>query len=274
MSHEMFEIAPMEPEPSSKDIQLEMMRSGMMRTPYPGYPEFYDRLVASPDALRTTEGELVINPGPWEVNTHANRVGMNEPPTPEETRKFQDMGLEIDFYGRPVHPWFEDMVGDTEIGVVTGKGAYWGWGPNKTVDPIVIQEGHILLIKRGDTGNWALPGGFIDGEELINVAGRRECQEETGLELPVTIQPEVIYQGPVTDTRTTVNAWPETTALLYRLPDGPLPFVRGADDAVQAAWFPLETAMEAQLFGSHQYLVQQAAERCVQELQEAETPMQ
>ena len=43
----------------------------------------------------------------------------------------------------------------------------WFDGPNLTADAIVIdpKHGQILLIQRRDTGQWALPGGFIDPDD-------------------------------------------------------------------------------------------------------------
>src|SRR5690554_6236073 len=60
--------------------------------------------------------------------------------------------------------------------------------PAMTVDAIVYagENGlfNILLIRRGIEpfrGKWALPGGFIDMDELLEIACKRELQEETGL---------------------------------------------------------------------------------------------
>jgi ADP-ribose pyrophosphatase YjhB (NUDIX family) len=46
---------------------------------------------------------------------------------------------------------------------------------------IVDERGRLLLLARADTGDWGLPGGFIDPGESFEDAGRREVLEETGL---------------------------------------------------------------------------------------------
>jgi ADP-ribose pyrophosphatase YjhB (NUDIX family) len=42
-------------------------------------------------------------------------------------------------------------------------------------------EGRILLIRRSDNGNWALPGGALDVGESLVQAVIREVEEETGV---------------------------------------------------------------------------------------------
>ncbi|MEM7040795.1 MAG: NUDIX hydrolase, partial [Bacteroidota bacterium] len=60
--------------------------------------------------------------------------------------------------------------------------------PALTVDCVVFGwDGHgikVLLIKRGIEpfrGSWALPGGFVQMDEDLEAAARRELTEETGL---------------------------------------------------------------------------------------------
>lgn len=51
---------------------------------------------------------------------------------------------------------------------------------------VVNAEGLILLIRRTDNGNLALPGGGMDLGESITEAAVREVKEETGIDVEVT----------------------------------------------------------------------------------------
>lgn len=57
------------------------------------------------------------------------------------------------------------------------------------------------MIRRRDTGRWALPGGMVDWREDIPNTVRRELAEETGLDL-VKIRGLVgVYSSPARDPR-------------------------------------------------------------------------
>ena len=71
-----------------------------------------------------------------------------------------------------------------EKGVYT----YDYWRPAVTADIVVFSfDGtnlNVLLIKRGNEpykGQWAFPGGFLEPDETLEEAARRELKEETGL---------------------------------------------------------------------------------------------
>lgn len=51
---------------------------------------------------------------------------------------------------------------------------------------VVNDDGAILLIRRTDNGNLALPGGGMDLGESITQAAVREVKEETGLDVEIT----------------------------------------------------------------------------------------
>jgi len=55
-------------------------------------------------------------------------------------------------------------------------------GPRVTVDAIVVRDGKVLLVKRRwPPPGWALPGGFVDRGETLELAVCRETKEETDL---------------------------------------------------------------------------------------------
>ncbi len=55
-------------------------------------------------------------------------------------------------------------------------------GPFSTIDIIIELEAGIILIERSNPPfGWALPGGFLDYGESLEVAAIREAKEETGL---------------------------------------------------------------------------------------------
>jgi len=56
-----------------------------------------------------------------------------------------------------------------------------------SVNVVVVNDnGDILLIRRTDNANWALPGGAIDIGESAAQAAIRETQEETGITCEIT----------------------------------------------------------------------------------------
>ncbi|MGH3281905.1 MAG: NUDIX hydrolase [Trebonia sp.] len=62
--------------------------------------------------------------------------------------------------------------------------------PNSLVPAVVAvvarEDGAVLLIRRTDNGNWALPGGAMEMNESVADAAIRETFEETGIKAEVT----------------------------------------------------------------------------------------
>ncbi len=109
--------------------------------------------------------------------------------------------------------------------------------PAVTVDAILVSpQNSVLLIERGREpfkGKWALPGGFIDIDEELETACRREVEEETGLQVGELKQFKAFGS---------VNRDPRhrtISVLFYAFTDDELVACAG-DDATKAQWFPLD----------------------------------
>ena len=137
----------------------------------------------------------------------------------------------------------------------------WGDGPFLTSDALVVQSGHILLIKRGPgdgEGLWALPGGFMNPHERLSDAAIRELREETRLKVP-----EAVLRGSVLREKIYDDPWRSerarlvTFATLFQLKDGPLPKVKGSDDALEARWFSISEfqGMRNVMFEDHYSMI-------------------
>ena len=65
---------------------------------------------------------------------------------------------------------------------MSGRGALGKWGPNQAADPIVTRwnpedstELQVVVVKRKDTGEWALPGGMVDDGEAVSLTRPARC---------------------------------------------------------------------------------------------------
>ena len=111
--------------------------------------------------------------------------------------------------------------------------------PAVTADVAVLrleEFPEILLVKRKDPpfqGMWALPGGFMNMEESLEEAARRELQEETGIMAGEMIRFDT-YDKPGRDprgrtiTQVFVMVWKESMGLPV-----------AGSDAAESGWFSI-----------------------------------
>ena len=131
-----------------------------------------------------------------------------------------------------------------------------------TADSVVIQSGHVLMIKRRaepGKGLWALPGGYVNAntDKSVLDAAIRELREETGIKVP-----EPVLRGSIKDSRVfdAIDRSPRgriiTHCFKIELPDGPLPRVKGQDDAEKARWVPIAEVKSEECFEDHYEILQ------------------
>ncbi|MGS2809934.1 NUDIX domain-containing protein [Nocardia sp. MW-W600-9] len=77
------------------------------------------------------------------------------------------MGSRRDYYGDPNAPKANSLVPGASV-LVTDS------------------AGRILMQRRGDSGNWSLPGGVMEIGETLEQCAVREAKEETGLDVEIT----------------------------------------------------------------------------------------
>lgn len=139
--------------------------------------------------------------------------------------------------------------------------AKWEGAPFKptfvTVDAVVVKSGHLLVVRRKGAygkGLIALPGGFLNQDETIKAGMLRELKEETAIkvdksELEKAIQNSQVYDHPERSLRGKTI----THAFYLDLGYGPLPQVKGQDDADRAWWISLRdfALREEECFEDH-----------------------
>jgi ADP-ribose pyrophosphatase YjhB (NUDIX family) len=77
------------------------------------------------------------------------------------------VGRRIDYYDDPEAPKANSLVPSVNVVVVN-------------------DAGDILMIRRSDNENWAVPGGAIDLGESMTQAAIRETKEESGIDCEIT----------------------------------------------------------------------------------------
>lgn len=116
--------------------------------------------------------------------------------------------------------------------------------PMVTADVAVLRleaEPEILLIRRKDPpfqGAWAIPGGFMEMEETLEEAARRELREETGLVTGELIRFDT-YDAPGRDPRGRT-----ITQVFVTIWKPAMGAPQAGSDAGELKWFPLVSLPE------------------------------
>lgn len=187
-------------------------------------------------------------------------LGMLVSTMPEQARKAMDKIVVAN--GSVDGPW--DILLQ-EYHMVKKYKAAWKAAPFPptfmTVDAVVVQSGHILLVKRGDMpgkGLWALPGGFLNQEETMLDGAIRELKEETKIKVPPQILKDRVKESKTFDApNRSARGRTITQAFFIDLGVGELPKVKGSDDAEKAFWVPLNEVgkQRDRFFEDHAFII-------------------
>ena len=113
-----------------------------------------------------------------------------------------------------------------------------GWvhyeDPKVAAGVLVLEDGKVLLVRRTMEPyirQWSFPAGFVNAFEDPQFAARRECLEETGLDVRLEGLFDVLYGRE--------HPRGSDILLVYRatVTGGEL---NASDDADEAGWFPLD----------------------------------
>ena len=117
-----------------------------------------------------------------------------------------------------------------------GMGVEKYCNPFPTVDIIIEIDGGVVLIRRKNPPyGWAIPGGFVDYGESLEMAAVREAKEETSLDVHLLSQMGA-YSDPKRDPRF------HTISVVFIAKAEGVP--KAADDAVKIGVFRRETLPE------------------------------
>lgn len=133
-----------------------------------------------------------------------------------------------------------------------------------TTDAVVVQSGHVLVIRRGfqpGKGLLALPGGFLAPDATLEDSAIRELKEETQIKVPAavlrgSIKDQKAFDYPERSQRGRTVTFAYFIELEPSLKDG-LPRVKGGDDAKKAFWLPLSALgeKEDEFFEDHYSII-------------------
>jgi bifunctional NMN adenylyltransferase/nudix hydrolase len=232
---------------------------------------FYLRLFPQWDVIDATpllgeNGQVISSTETREVLFDPNGLhGINDAPnlTPS-VKNFLRLPTRLTDPYRDEAPVFEIMR--NEMRHVQNYKRSWAAAPYPptfvTVDAVVVQSGHVLLVKRAaepGRGLWALPGGFVNQNERLLDACLRELREETRLKVPEPVlRGSITNTGQFDDPKRSLRGRTITTAWLFVLTpvgDMTLPKVKGSDDAEEARWWPLNQVVGGMMYEDHLHIL-------------------
>jgi 8-oxo-dGTP diphosphatase len=133
--------------------------------------------------------------------------------------------------------------------------------PSVTVDVVIFtlieRELHVLLVRRRrwpHEGMWAIPGGFVQMDESLDQAARRELEEETGVR-DIYLEQLYTFGDPKRDPRTRV-----ISIAYFALVRADKQTLRVSEESMDVRWFAVQR-LPGQLAFDHDSILATALDR-------------
>ena len=141
--------------------------------------------------------------------------------------------------------------------------------PSVTVDVVIFslieRELNVLLVKRKHwpyEEHWAIPGGFINMDESLEEAARRELEEETGVR-DIYLEQLYTFGMPGRDPRTRV-----ISVAYVAIIRADRQILRNSEETTEVRWFPVNALPEKLAF-DHESILAAALKRVRSKLEYA-----
>ena len=131
-----------------------------------------------------------------------------------------------------------------------------------TADACVIQSGYILLVKRNQypgKGLWAMPGGFVEQDEVAKTTMMRQLKQETGIKIPpAVLSGRIVKEQLFEDPHRSSRGRTITKAFLIDLGYGPTPkIMKGGEtpETQKVKWALLSDLNSSEFFEDHYQII-------------------
>jgi 8-oxo-dGTP diphosphatase len=122
--------------------------------------------------------------------------------------------------------------------------------PNVAIDLIILSSNHdVWLVRRKDTNQLATMGGFVDVDETVEHAVRRELQEEMGISLKEPPRLFGVYSDPRRDNRR------RTVSVVFAVHVDEEVHPRAGDDAKEVKRISLNDIEKYSFFADHRTIL-------------------
>jgi ADP-ribose pyrophosphatase YjhB (NUDIX family) len=214
-----------------------------VKLPERGYPPIEHRLYLSPAVWNDMvhSDEITIPDGPWHITNHPNRqrseaqnlldgIATEESPmSAQQIAHWQSLGLLVDTAGRPLHPRASQLLTTQGVGMFTGPGFHYRYGPQRMGNLGLRRERngiveYAMSAVQRSTLKWGMPGGYAKAGEAVDAAAFREGYEEVGVEqraLGALSIRAAVLSPPKGFKRDTLHAWGEEWFTFVRSHDNP-----------------------------------------------------